>query len=250
MFIDKGIAMLEITATVMGRQDTLHPVLIWNESTAVLIDTCYPGQLPLIQEALNQIGVPLQQLTDIILTHQDIDHIGSLPTLLQTSESPLQVWASRMEQPYIQGEKMLIKISQAAIEQAVRSLPPEVPEEKRQAFRYALEHPPKGKVTQLIGYGDGNRFSALDGLLILDTPGHTPGHISLFHEASRTLIAGDALILQDGTLRIADSRLNTDNDAALRSLEQFLSYPIDQVICYHGGLFRGDVQAQLRSLIG
>jgi len=28
----------------------------------------------------------------------------------------------------------------------------------------------------------------------LHTPGHTPGHVSLWHEDSRTLIAGDAVI--------------------------------------------------------
>ncbi|WP_338044883.1 MBL fold metallo-hydrolase [Paenibacillus lignilyticus] len=250
MLIDKGIAMLEITAIVMGRQDTLHPTFLWNESKAVLIDTCYPGQLPLIEQALKEHGFSLQQLTDIIITHQDIDHIGSLPSLIQTSPSTLGVWASRMEQPYIQGERMLIKISQDAIDQAVRSLPPEVPEEKRQAFRHALEHPPKANVTQLIGYEDGDRLPSFDDLIILDTPGHTPGHISLYHQPSRTFIAGDALILHEGVLRIADSRLNVDNEAALRSLVQLSAYPIDQIISYHGGQFRGDVQAQLQALIG
>ncbi|WP_308639186.1 MBL fold metallo-hydrolase [Paenibacillus silvisoli] len=247
MLVHNGLAMLNITATVMGRSETIHPALVWSDTKAVLIDTGYPGQLPLIQEALRQEGLRPEQLTDIIITHQDIDHIGSLPALLSSNASDIsiEVWSSPIEKPYIQGEKMLIKISPDAIDQAVAALPPDVPEEKRRAFRYALEHPPKAAVTQLLGYGESG--TPIPGFIVIDTPGHTPGHISLYHETSRTLIAADALTVADGQLQ--GPRFNADNDEAIRSMKRFFDYPIDQVICYHGGLFRGNVHARLRELL-
>lgn len=42
-----------------------------------LVDTGMPGMLPLIAAALNEAGVELQQLTRLILTHQDLDDTAS-----------------------------------------------------------------------------------------------------------------------------------------------------------------------------
>ncbi len=40
---------------------------------------------------------------------------------------------------------------------------------------------------------DGQRLDLAGGVRVIFTPGHTPGHIALYLERSRTLIAGDAL---------------------------------------------------------
>ncbi|SEN28086.1 MBL fold metallo-hydrolase [Paenibacillus sp. OV219] len=246
MQIQAGIAMLEITATIMGRANSIYPSVIWNEKQVILIDTGYPGQAALIQEALQHEGLSIERLTDIIITHQDIDHIGSLSTLCQASAAPIQVWASATEKPYIQGERMLIKVTQAGIDQAVASLPKEMPESQKQAFRNALEHPPTGKVDQLVGYGE--NAQPFEDITVIDTPGHTPGHVSLYHSPSRTLIAADALMIIDGELTLG--QFNYDNAAAAKSLQQFTTYDIEQVICYHGGLYRSDdVNSRIQSLI-
>lgn len=49
---------------------------------AVLIDTGFPGQIEDIQVEMEKVGVSFDKLKVVILTHQDIDHIGSLPELL------------------------------------------------------------------------------------------------------------------------------------------------------------------------
>ncbi|REE94336.1 glyoxylase-like metal-dependent hydrolase (beta-lactamase superfamily II) [Paenibacillus taihuensis] len=247
MQIQSGIAILEITATIMGRTNTICPTVIWNEEQTILIDTGYPGQAVLIEQALQHEGLPLDRLTDILITHQDIDHIGSLSALRGGSNSStVQVWASAIERPYIQGDKMLIKVTQAGIDQAVASLPQDMPETQKQAFRYALEHPPTGTVDQLIGYGE--NAHPFKGITVIDTPGHTPGHVSLYHAPSRTLIAADALTIIDGELALG--QFNYDQAAAAKSLAQFAACDIGQVICYHGGLYRdADVNGRIRALI-
>lgn len=246
MLIQPGIAMLEITATIMGRPSTICPSVIWNGEHTILIDTGYPGQATLFEEALQQEGLPLDGLTDILITHQDIDHIGSLSALCGTGTPKAQVWASAIEKPYIQGERRLIKVTQAGIDQAVASLPSEMPEAQKQAFRYALEHPPTGTVDQLIGYG--NNAQPFEGITVIDTPGHTPGHVSLYHAPSKTLIAADALMIIDGELTLG--QFNYDQAAAAKSLAKFAAYDIEQVICYHGGLYRDeDVNRRIQTLI-
>ena len=50
-----------------------------------LVDTGLPGQLDAITTALAEAGVRVPDLKQIILTHQDIDHVGSLHDLVQAS---------------------------------------------------------------------------------------------------------------------------------------------------------------------
>ncbi|MFB9751832.1 MBL fold metallo-hydrolase [Paenibacillus hodogayensis] len=88
----------------MGRTETIHPTLVCDDRYIALIDTGYPGQLPLLAEAIGQAGFLLDRLTHIVITHQDLDHIGNLPALVAASPGKVKVVASPVEQPYIQGE--------------------------------------------------------------------------------------------------------------------------------------------------
>lgn len=58
MKVDEGIYMLEIAANVMGTTSMIYPTLLWDKTTAVLIDAGYPGQLPLIRDAFEKEEVP------------------------------------------------------------------------------------------------------------------------------------------------------------------------------------------------
>ncbi|GGA07987.1 hydrolase [Paenibacillus marchantiophytorum] len=246
MQIANGLFMLELSVPVMGGIDVIHPTLLFDENGAVLVDTGFPGVLPLIRQAMEQEGVSLQELHSIIITHQDIDHIGSLPTLLSESEQKLNILATEIEKPYIQGEKMLIKITPEAIDKAVAGLPANVSSEWRQAFRTTLENPPKGQVTGLLS--SNQQLPYAGGLLVIDTPGHTPGHISLYHPASKTLIAADALVVHNGQLLGPVPDYCVDYALAMQSVKKLTALDIDQVICFHGGLYRDNVNSRIAEL--
>lgn len=47
------------------------------------------------------------------------------------------------------------------------------------------------------------------------TPGHTPGHISLYFLQSKTLVAGDAVVIENGVLDIANPQFALDLEAAV-----------------------------------
>src|SRR6185436_3349952 len=66
-----------------------------------LVDTGLPGQLDAIAAALADAGVRVADLKQIILTHQDIDHVGSLHDLVQASGA--RVLAHKVEVPTIDG---------------------------------------------------------------------------------------------------------------------------------------------------
>ncbi|MCR8635070.1 MBL fold metallo-hydrolase [Paenibacillus radicis (ex Xue et al. 2023)] len=246
MKIANGVEMLEISATVMGKMDVIHPTLIWDEDTAVLVDTGFPGQMPLIIEAMEKAGVPFKKLNKIIMSHQDLDHIGSLPAILQESSQKIEVLANEVEKPYIQGDKRQVKITPEAITQALQSLPPNVPEEWRTAFKAVLENPPKASVDRTIE--DGEELPYNGGITVINTPGHTPGHISLYHKSSKTLIAADALVIVDGELHGSVPRNTYDLNLAALSIKKLTNYDVESVICYHGGLYKGNANRRIAEL--
>ncbi|WP_026074380.1 MBL fold metallo-hydrolase [Brevibacillus massiliensis] len=246
MLVAKGLAMLEVSAAMMGRKETVYPALIWDEDQMILVDTAYPGQLPLLRAEMERAGMPFEKLTKLIITHQDLDHIGNLPTILHESAQKLEVLAHAVEKPFIQGEKRLLKITPEAIAQAVNSLPPEVPEEWRAAFKRTLENPPKADVDRTVG--DAEELPYCGGITVISTPGHTPGHISLYHRPSKTLIAADAMIVADGQLLGPEPQYCVDANQAVQSLKKLTHYDIEAVICYHGGLYRGDANRRIAEL--
>jgi len=59
---------------------------------------------------MDQVGAPFSKLNKVILTHQDLDHIGGLPEILRSSVHKVEVLAHKEERPYIQRRKTINKI--------------------------------------------------------------------------------------------------------------------------------------------
>jgi glyoxylase-like metal-dependent hydrolase (beta-lactamase superfamily II) len=81
--------------------------------------------------------------------------------------------------------------------------------------------------------GDGQRLPAGDDeLVVIHTPGHSPDHVCLWQEKSRTLFGGD-LLMAGGTVVIPASRGGRLTDY-LRSLERVLALDPAVVLPAHG----------------
>ena len=241
-----GLAMLEVAANIMGRIDVIHPVLIWDAQIVILVDAGFPGQMAKIREEIEKAGVNFDNLNKIIITHQDLDHIGSLPEILAQAEDKIEVLASELEIPYIQGEKQLIKITPEAIELAMKSITSEAPEEWRKTFKHVLENPPHAMVDTIVS--DGQDLPYCGGITIIETPGHTPGHVSLYHKDSKTLITGDAMRVVDGQLWGPNPQATLDMELAMSSLARLTQYDIETVICYHGGIYTDNPKQRITEL--
>ena len=206
----------------------------------------FPGQQCLISDAFAPHSVDIQRLEIIILTHQDIDHIGSAAAIAQTVTHKVRILCDPIEKPYIEGEKRLAKLTPEAIEAALRQLPPTMSTDARNSLRFALEHPPSVKV-------DGTFYAEEDiagfgGLKVIKTYGHTPGHVAIYHRSSRCVVLGDCVEVIDGRLCLPEERLCSDFEQAKSSLKNLLEYDIDLAIAYHGGLIEKKVRSQIESL--
>ncbi|KAF6569885.1 MBL fold metallo-hydrolase [Paenibacillus polymyxa] len=163
------------------------------------------------------------KLKAVILTHHDVDHIGCLPEILQECGDHIKVYAHELDKPYIQGEIPLLKDSH-------------------------LVHRPKGKVDDTLI--DGQELPFCGRIHVIHTPGHTPGHISLYLRQSKTLIAGDSMYSVSGVLGGIHVPTTPDMDAARLSLKKYLDLDIASVVCYHGGLSNVHVNDQILGLSG
>ncbi|MFL0266925.1 MBL fold metallo-hydrolase [Candidatus Clostridium radicumherbarum] len=83
MRIANGIEMLEISCNLMGRVTKIYPVLIWDDKDMVLVDTGLPGQLERFREAVEKIGLSFERISKVLITHQDIGHVGSLASIVK-----------------------------------------------------------------------------------------------------------------------------------------------------------------------
>ncbi|HFK1438892.1 MBL fold metallo-hydrolase [Bacillus cereus] len=217
MEIAKGIEMLQLEF----QEFVIHPILLWDDEMAVLIDTGFPGQIEDIQVEMEKVGVSFDKLKVVILTHQGIDHIGSLPELLQRCRSNIKVYAHELDKPYIEGDLPLLKDGN-------------------------VENRPKGKVSDTMI--DGQELPYCGGILILHTPGHTPGHISLYLKQSKILVAGDSMYSVNGMLGGIHAPTTINIKEAQQSLKKYLNLDIESVVCYHGGLSKGNIKIQLQNL--
>jgi len=214
MEVSKGVEMLHLDFQGI----IVHPILLWDQELAVLIDTGFPGQIKDLSAAMEKAGVSLNKLKAVILTHQDMDHIGTLPELLKECGNNIKVYAHELDKPYIQGELPLIKDAH-------------------------LENPPKGKVDETLV--DGQELPFCGGIRVIHTPGHTAGHISLYLKQSKTLVAGDSMYSVDGDLQGVHVPTTLDINAARLSLQKYVDFDIASVVCYHGGLSNVDVNDQI-----
>lgn len=242
MKIADGIEMLELPMNLMGRGSKIYPTLIWDDDTVVLVDAGAPDSLPEIKNAMEKAGVPLERINEIVITHQDIDHIGGVKNILHEI-SGVKVLAHGEDIPYIQGEKQLVRLK-TGFKDRIKALP----EEEQDKILGMFEN---SSVEVDMALSDGEELGCCGGVIVIYTPGHTPGHICLYHKKSKTLIAGDAMNVIDGQLIEPNKQIMGEEEfiEAINSLRKLEEYDIQNVISYHGGLFNYKPNQRIKDII-
>jgi len=248
MQVAPGVEMLELPAMLMDGPGTICPTLLWDRQDVVLVDAGLPGMVSQFREVIAKAGVSFEALSRIIITHHDLDHIGSLGELQQSLTHPVELLSHPEEVPYVQGERPPIKMTPEMRKQMEEQMK-DLPAERRQEMRAILDRMKNQKLKVDRILSDGEILPFCGGIQVIHTPGHTPGHICLYHTASKTLIVGDALFVDGGNLGPAPSFINADTPLALASLKKLTHCDIANVIAYHGGLFQDNPNQKLEQIL-
>jgi glyoxylase-like metal-dependent hydrolase (beta-lactamase superfamily II) len=234
--------VLEINFEFDGKVNSIYPVIVEDEKEMILIDCGYPNFLSLIEECACKNNIDLNKLTKLIITHHDFDHMGSAAEL-NSNYPNMKILASEKDEKYISGKEKSLRLQQAEL--IYDSLPEE---QKDWALNFQKTLESVENVDVDVALNDGDKFDCCGGIEIIETPGHMAGHISIYIKESKTLIAGDALVIENNKLCIANPQYTLDMKEAKKSAKKLLNYDIDRVICYHGGICNTDINSSLKKI--
>ncbi|GLC82358.1 hypothetical protein LBYZC6_44720 [Lacrimispora brassicae] len=176
-------------------------------------------------------GVHPGSLTKVVITHHDDDHMGALYEIKEKYPD-VKVVAGSLESGYISGERKSLRLLQA---EEMLDVLPEDQKPFGIQFCESLRRVRPVPVDIMVKAGD--HFDWAGGCEILETPGHMPGHISLYFKESNSVITGDAAVIHGNQLVIANPQFTLDLNRAKDSLEKLISLNGDRYYCYHGGIF-------------
>ena len=179
----------------------------------------------------------------MIITHHDIDHMGGAAEL-KTAHPALRFYSSAPEKPYIEGAKKSLRLQQA------EDLYPCLPAEQKAGalqFQQLLKRMQPVAIDAVLPPGVEVPF--LPGVHTIDTPGHMPGHLSLYIPGQKTLVAADALVYEEGAFDIANPSYTLDLPTAIDSVRKLQQLHIETVVCYHGGVVRENIREGLHQLL-
>ncbi|GMA56390.1 MBL fold metallo-hydrolase [Alicyclobacillus sacchari] len=173
----------------------------------------------------------------LILTHGHFDHVGSILELIEHWGMP--VYAHHDELPFLQGKSDYPSADPEAASGLIAKLSPTFPNQGIDLDNHVQALPEDGSVPGMPEWH------------WIHTPGHTPGHISLFRERDRTLIAGDAIttvqqeslydvFTQKRELHGPPAYFTTDWQRAWRSVQAIAALEPQAVITGHGLPMYGD----------
>lgn len=187
-----------------------------DDGTLTLVDAGLPWNRGTIREAVAEAAGSLSAIDRVLLTHYDLDHVGTLAKL-DGLNAPIHI--GREDLPVLTRE---------------RSPPWHNHKGALQRALVWLADPPTGPVEPVEDGDELGSFTAHH------TPGHTPGHTVYVSEQLSTVVLGDLVREAGGRFAPSPYVISYDTNAvrsSLRSLAEALP-PVDVAAPGHGVPFK------------
>lgn len=202
-----------------------------------VVDAGFPGHYRVFRRGIAQLGFGVQDVVGIVLTHAHSDHTGFAARLSREAEAPIFVHSR-----------------DATMAQRVLQLPwltllgngwrPWGSGLLFHATLHGIFTCPRIRLVHTVK--DGQQVDIPGRPVVIQTPGHTPGHISLHVESASALFAGDAVLTQ--SLRTGkpqqplapEKPYNMDDQETRRSVAKLRDLGNITILPGHGRAWTGD----------
>ncbi len=200
-----GDEYLKVTDNVYALESTKgnYAYVILGEEIS-LIDTGRPGQGKGILKELKAMDIEPEDIKHILITHHDVDHIGSLAFL--EKKTGANIWASKEDIPYICGDKNRPGI--------------------KRFFSFILRAKKPEKINP---YPENHKILDME---VIPTPGHTPGHVCLLYRD--ILFVGDLFRTSNGQIGPMRSFMNWNTDLSMESIKKVADLHFKWLCPAHG----------------
>jgi glyoxylase-like metal-dependent hydrolase (beta-lactamase superfamily II) len=224
---------------------TVNWYLVEDQGRFTAVDAGLPGFRRSLEQDLAALGVASGDVTAVILTHSDADHIGLARTLQAQGARILihQADEATLRKPGAKG-------GDASPAHIVSEL------WRPSLWRFAISMVASGggRMRGVEGaevFSDEQILEVPGRPRVIPTHGHTPGHCAFHFEDHRALFVGDAMCSLNPVTgqrgpQLMPRAMNVSNEQALRSLDALEPIDADIMLFGHGEPWREGVGAAVR----
>ena len=204
---------------------TANSYILVEPDGLTIVDTGLPFSEKTTLRYIASKGWSARDIKRVLITHADLDHYGCLAALQK--ESGARTYASRGEAKAIAAGQSSRPLNRNGNNTLQRLLI---------AFFSRIMKATPFQVDEILA--EGQILPVLGGLQVVETPGHSPNHISFFAPSVCILFCGDSMRSDDKGLHTSRSRNNWDQDWAKASVRKQAELGAQIVCPGHGPVVR------------
>jgi len=211
----------------LGFPNIIATAVLHGAAGVALIDPGPSTSLDNLRDALEQSGIAIRDVRQILLTHIHLDHAGGTGTLVKQNPA-IEVFVHERGAPHLADPAKLISSATRLYGQDMERLWGEflpVPTDRLRVLK-----------------GDETIIAAGRTLAVAYTPGHASHHVSYFEPSTRIAFVGDTAGIRRGTgqyVMPASPPPDVDLELWRQSEERILAWDPDTLFLTHFGPFHG-----------
>ena len=176
----------------------------------ILIDTGLPRNAKKIVMAIEALGRKPTDVSIIVLTHFHIDHVGSAKKMKELTNAKVAV--HELDADYVAGKKA-------------------PPKPKNLMFKALSSVFKAAPVECDLLLKDNDKVGRL---IVIHTPGHSEGSISLLDAERKVMFVGDTIRFMNGKITGSPEQFTLDKDKAKDSIRKISTFDFDILLSGHG----------------
>jgi glyoxylase-like metal-dependent hydrolase (beta-lactamase superfamily II) len=228
--------MTEITKNVYSIEGMTHPdphgkvfpyVFVEDEDNLTLIDPGFLSKLPILENYLLDIGYDIKSVKRIILTHIHVDHSQAANEVKRKSGA--RIYSHWIEARYLAHDPPYM--GPPSTQDSIKKLEKLGVSLKSLTKEYGSLEVEPISVDEQVSDGD-----MIGSLKVIHTPGHTPGHISLYYEKDKLLLGADSIykkVFGSEGMYISAPLVSMDPITAIVSAQRLSKVNFDKLLMAH-----------------